>query len=45
VRADPSQLDEDDGPMLDDDQLREAVAQYVDATPQRLVELKLLRIG
>ncbi|MDT5396813.1 MAG: hypothetical protein QOK33_44 [Mycobacterium sp.] len=45
VRADPSQLDEDDAPMLDDDQLREAVAQYVDATPQRLVELKLLRIG
>jgi methyltransferase-like protein len=45
VRADPIQLDEDEGPMLDGDELSEAVAQYVDATPQRLVELKLLRIG
>jgi methyltransferase-like protein/SAM-dependent methyltransferase len=45
VRADPIQVDDDDGRVLDDDELLTAVAQYVDATPQRLAELKLLRIG
>jgi methyltransferase-like protein/SAM-dependent methyltransferase len=45
VRADPTQVDDDDGPVLGDDELRTAVAQYVDATPQRLAELKLLRIA
>ena len=44
VRADPIQVD-DDGRALDDDELRAAVAQYVDETPQRLAALKLLRIG
>ncbi|WP_319450048.1 MULTISPECIES: methyltransferase regulatory domain-containing protein [unclassified Mycobacterium] len=45
VRADPAQVDDDDDQVLGDDELRAAVTQYVDATPQRLAELKLLRIG
>jgi hypothetical protein len=45
VQSDPIQSDGDDEQLPDDDELRDAVARYVDATPQRLAELKLLRIG
>jgi methyltransferase-like protein len=45
VRTDQAHADDDGGRVLDDDELRAAVAQYVDETPQRLAELKLLRIG
>jgi methyltransferase-like protein/SAM-dependent methyltransferase len=45
VRADPVDSDDVEGRPLDDDELCVAVAQFVDAAPQRLAELKLLRVG
>jgi methyltransferase-like protein len=42
VGQDLLRIDRDDGPILDEECIRDVLAQQVDALPQRLTEMKLM---
>jgi methyltransferase-like protein len=44
VGQDLIRIDRDDGQMLDDEGVRDVLAQQVDALPQRLTEMKLMGV-
>jgi methyltransferase-like protein len=44
VEQDLIRIDRDDGHMLDEEGIRDVLAQQVDALPQRLAEMKLMSV-
>jgi len=44
VDQDLIRIDRDDGQVLDEDGIRDVLAQQVDALPQRLTEMKLMSV-